>query len=257
MARAPIGPLAGSVAIVTGAAGDIGQAIAMALLRSGASVALADIDTVDASIHPPDDEVDAGLPAVSSHRVDVTDAQSCEELIAQVKSTYGGVDIVVNNAGINVRKVLVDTTEEEWLRIQDVNVNGAFRMCRAAYATLRSGRNSTVVNVASTAGIVGIPATAAYGVSKAGLIQLTRALAAEWAVDAIRVNAVAPTIVRSEMTSDIVGDEWALRQKLSTIPLGRVVEPDEVGAAVSYLASPDARSITGHTLLLDGGFTAT
>ena len=134
MARTPTGPLAGSVAIVTGAAGDIGQAIAVALIRSGVSVALADIDTVDAPIHTTDDEVDAGFSAVSSHRVDVTDAQSCEELIGHVKSTYGRDDIVVNNAGINVRKLLVDTTEEEWLHIQDVNVNGAFRMCRAMYA---------------------------------------------------------------------------------------------------------------------------
>lgn len=245
------------VAIVTGGAGDIGQATAAALARAGVCVVLADVI-------PPEDwpagtrnlEVAEGA-GISPDVVDVTSVESCEDLVARVQSVHRRLDVIVNNAGVNIRKTLVETSESEWLRVQNVNVNGAYRLCRAAHGALRDGDHPAVVNIASTAGVVGIPGTAAYGVSKAALIQLTRVLASEWAADGIRVNAVAPTIVPTAMTSDIMSDKKALEAKLATIPLGRVVEAEEVGEAVAYLASPAARSISGHTLLLDGGFTVT
>lgn len=253
----PESPLAGQVAVVTGGAGDIGRAIASALAGAGASVVLTDVLPVEEWPNPPSESPADGEAHVTADVLDITDTGACEDLVARTRSRWGRLDIVVNNAGINIRKPLVHTSEAEWLRVQDVNVNGAYRMCRAAHPALAAAESPVVVNIASTAGVAGIRGTAAYGVSKAALIQLTRVLAVEWAPDGIRVNAVAPTIVPTAMTADIMGDRQALDEKLATLPLGEVVEPDEVGAAVVYLASPAARSVTGHTLLLDGGFSVT
>jgi len=134
----------------------------------------------------------------------------------------------------------------------EINLNGTFRMCQAVHPVL-SVHGGNVVNMASTGGLVAIAGSAMYGVTKAGIIQLTKILALEWAGARIRVNAVAPTIVPSPMTADVLENETYMAAKLASIPLGRVVRPEEVAAAVRWLASPDAAMVTGHTVCVDGG----
>jgi NAD(P)-dependent dehydrogenase (short-subunit alcohol dehydrogenase family) len=165
---------------------------------------------------------------------------------------FGRLDLLVNNAGINARGKTEEMPEEAWHEVVEVNLNGTFRMCQAAHPALaRDG--GAIVNLASTGGLVAIAGSAMYGVTKAAIIHLTKVLSLEWAGAGIRVNAVAPTIVPSPMTADVLGNEAYMAAKLATIPLGRVVEPQEVADAVRWLASPGSAMVTGQTIAVDGG----
>ena len=241
------------VAIVTGGTGGIGWEIGQRFLERGAVVALAGSRPLSDWSDRIDELTTVYPGRVSAHRVDLRSMESCELLVAAVVERHGGVDVLVNNAGINIRYSLVDTTEDDWLRIMDVNLNGTYRMSRSAFPALRESSHASVVNHSSTAGEIAVHRAAAYGVSKAGIIHMTRILALEWAQYGIRVNAVAPSIVPSPMTSDIRADPDLLADKVKTIPLGRMIEPTEVANAVAFLASSGAGSITGHTLFVDGG----
>lgn len=240
------------VVLVTGGTGGIGQEIGRRFLEQGAQVALAGSRPLSAWSDVLQ-ILGARYGRVSGHQVDIRSEDSCNQLVAEVVKQHGRLDVLVNNAGINLRRDLVGTEEKEWRGIIDVNLNGTYRMCRSAFTALRESRNPSVVNHSSTAGRIAVHRAAAYGVSKAGIIQMTRILALEWAPHGIRVNAVAPTIVPSPMTEDIRGDPELLAEKVATIPLGRMVEPGEVADAMVFLASPAAGSITGQTLFIDGG----
>ncbi len=243
--------LDGRVAVVTGAARGIGAAIADRLAELGSVVASADVS-------PPSDWStihlrQRGTPEASIHQVDVCNDAECQRLIDTVRRRYGRLDILVNNAGINARHSAADTSSEEWSQVMDVNLGGTIRTSLAALPLLRSSEDAAVVNLGSTAGTVATAGGAAYGVSKAAIMHLTRILALEWAQDGIRVNAVAPTIVPTDMTADVRASEVYLREKLASIPLGRMAQPAEVASAVAYLASPAAAMITGDVLFVDGG----
>lgn len=245
--------LDGQVALVTGAAGGIGLAISRTLAGLGATVAMADL-------RPAEDWPDGGVLSgpdarVSRHRVDVRDPADCRRCVAEVVDRHGGCDLLVNNAGVLAWATAEDTTEAQWRTVLDVNAGGTFWMCRAALDPLRASPRAAVVNLASTAGLVAVSGSAAYAVSKAAIAHLTRVLAFEWAGDRIRVNAVAPTIVPTQMNVAARANPDYLAAKLASIPLGRMVSTEEVAGAVAYLCSPAAASITGHTLVLDGGAT--
>jgi len=253
---APIGPwrLDGAVAVVTGAARGIGAAIARHLAGLGASLALADVEPMN-----PAEQAERlralGAHQVTVHRVDVRDISSCIALVASVAEEFGRLDILVNNAGVNARHDFAGTSESEWQEVLDVNLGGTIRMCRAALWLLRAAPAPAVVNLGSTAGAVAVAGSAAYGVSKAAIMHLTRILALEWAPEGIRVNAVAPTIVPTAMTEDVRQSAEYMRAKLAAIPLGRMATPDEVAQAVAYLCAPAAAMTTGQTLFVDGGLT--
>ncbi|GAC1495580.1 MAG: hypothetical protein NVS2B15_17560 [Pseudarthrobacter sp.] len=168
----------------------------------------------------------------------------------------GGVDLLVNNAGVNVPKPALELTTEDWNTVFDTNLKGSFFLTTAlARHWIKNGTQGAIVNVASQAGIVGIEERAAYGTSKAGLIHLTKVLALEWARAGIRVNAVAPTFVRTELTASTLSrPDWAA-ELLSRIPIGRFGEPEDIAGAVAFLLSDAASLITGHTLAIDGGYT--
>jgi NAD(P)-dependent dehydrogenase (short-subunit alcohol dehydrogenase family) len=238
-------------ALITGAAGDIGRAIALALGRDGMRLALADTNVAGL------ERTLALLPEdlrerTSVHPVDVTDEASCGRVVDRAVSTHGGLSLLVNNAGVMVRRNALQTDVSTFQNVLDVNLTGAFRMAKACYPALIEGPGA-IVSISSTHAFLAAKNSIAYSVSKAGISHLTRLLALEWADAGIRVNAVAPTVVPSAMTADVLADPEYVTRKLGSIPLHAPIAPEHVAGAVAYLASPAAASTTGQILVLDGG----
>ena len=241
-------PMDGTVALVTGAGGAIGQAICARLRALGATVARADL----APPMPGPTDPAQSDPLISDHHLDVRSDASCTELVAAVRERHGGLDVLVNAAGIMVRADALGTDTEVWSAVLDVNLTGAYRMARAAHPALIESAAPAIVSVSSTHAFLAAKRSIAYSTSKAGLSHLTRLLALEWA-PLIRVNAVAPTVVPSAMTAGVLADPEYRRRKFAAIPLGYPVPAADVAAAVCFLAGPDVRSVTGQVIVLDGG----
>jgi NAD(P)-dependent dehydrogenase (short-subunit alcohol dehydrogenase family) len=228
--------LKGKTAVVTGAATGIGKATADLLEKAGATVSRIDIDPV---------------PGVIS--ADVADEAAMEKVFAKI----GSVDILVNNAGIAVRKHALNITREEWDRVMAVNVDGLFLCSRIAARVMKQKGEGVIINLASIMGFSGgIYPNPAYQASKGAVVNLTRALALEFAADNIRVNAVAPTWVRTRLTKPIFDNPELLKNLMSHTPLGRLPEVGDIAAAILFLAGPAARCITGVTLPVDSGYLA-
>jgi Tropinone reductase 1 len=175
-------------------------------------------------------------------------------LLDWIEDRGEGLNILVNNAGGNLTKPAVDYTEDEWREIFEVNVFSAFELCRYAHPLLAQHAASSIVNVGSVSGLTHVRSGAPYGMSKAALHQMTHNLAAEWAEDGIRVNAVAPWYIRTRRTSAKLSDPDYLDEVLLRTPMGRVGEPEEVAAAVAFLCLPAAGYVTGECIAVDGGF---
>ena len=228
--------LKGKTAIVTGAARGIGKATAALLEKAGATVARIDIDAA---------------PGVIS--ADVADEQAVERAFKKI----GAIDILVNNAGIAVRKNAFEITREDWDRVIAVNVTGLFLCSRIAARTMKERGGGSIVNLASIMGFSGgIFPNPAYQASKGAVVNLTRALALEFAEHHIRVNAVAPTFVRTTLTAPIFSNPEVLKKVMEHTPLGVLPEVDDIAAAILFLAGPAARCITGVTLPVDSGYLA-
>ena len=237
--------LDGRVALITGAARGIGAEIARVMSALGARVALADV--------LPDGAWEAGPGAAVRMSLDVVSTASCERAVAEAARRLGGLDILVNNAGVNARQTAEATDDDTWSRLIDTNLTGAFRMARASFPHLAKSGAGAIVNVASTGSIVAIRNNVPYCVSKAGLAHLTRVLALDWADRGVRVNAVAPTIVPTDMTAEIRADADYISAKMATIPMGCLPSTTDVANAVAFLASAAAGMITGQVLAIDGG----
>jgi NAD(P)-dependent dehydrogenase (short-subunit alcohol dehydrogenase family) len=243
------------IAFVTGASYGVGAATALALGRDGFDVALSATRT---------DNLAGTLKELAPLGVrtlpldlDLRSAASIAQAMAQIVQAYGGLDVLVNNAGANLRKLAVDVTAAEWREVMEVNVTGTFLLTQEVGRHLiGSGRAGAIINIASTHGLIGAPERSTYGISKGAIIQMTRMLAIEWAAHGIRVNAVAPGRLDTASPSRAGADPKYMEAMLARIPLHRLATAEEVAAAVAYLAGPLAQTVTGQVLVIDGGLTA-
>ena len=248
--------LTGQVAAITGGAQGIGLEVATALGENGAKILLLDLDEpkLAASVNALNQ---AGIDA-SGHRIDVTDPSACTALANELVAAHGKVDILVNNAGIARITPALETSDEEWRLIMDVNLNGVFWCARAFGRHMSAAGHGAVVNLGSMSGlIVNRPqSAAAYIASKGAVHMLTKALACEWAESGVRVNAVAPGYIATEMTLAMRAQPELFDTWIDMTPMKRCGEPSEVAKAILYLASPAASYVTGSILSVDGGYTA-
>lgn len=236
-------------ALVSGAAGGLGTAIADGLAELGAQVVATSRDVRTAHRL-------AERYGTNPCTLDVRDTASIQTVVDQVWAD-GGLDILVNNAGVNRPAAMLDVTESDWDTVVDTNLKGVFFLTQAVVGHMRAeNRPGSVVNIGSQAGAVGIEERAAYCASKGGLVQLTRALALELAEHDIRVNSVAPTFVLTELTRSTLEQPELRERFLGRIPMGRFARPEDVVGAVAYLSGDMSAMVTGHTLLVDGGWTA-
>ena len=247
--------LTDKVVLVTGAGKGIGKEIALSCAAAGADI-VAGSRTIS-EVEQVADEVRKTGQRAEAWQLDVAEVSSIEEFVRKTLDTFGRIDVLVNNAGVNKVQPALDVTEEDFDYIVDVNFKGTFFMSqRAAKSMIEGGIQGRIINISSQVGVVGGPLRAPYSGAKGAVCQLTKSLAAEWAPHGITVNSVAPTVTRTPLTETAMQNPEFRKMALEKILMGRLAEPDEMAAAVIYLASDAARMVTGHILVVDGGWTA-
>jgi NAD(P)-dependent dehydrogenase (short-subunit alcohol dehydrogenase family) len=246
--------LEGKTALITGASKGLGRAMALALAEAGASLAL-----VSRNLELLNETASAvrrlGAEA-AVFTADVTDEAQVLRLEKAVAGQFGKVQILINNAGMNLRKPVTDFTLAEWRQVIDTNLTGVFLMCRSFIPQMRGQGYGRILNLTSIMSHVALPGRTAYAASKAGLLGFTRALALDLAPEKITVNGISPGPVATEMNAPLIQDPELNQQFISKIPLGRWGKVEEVGHLAVYLCSEDAGFITGTDILIDGGWTA-
>jgi len=247
--------LDGKIALVTGGARGLGQTMATALAEAGADVALAgrSLETAEAAAK--------GIASATGRRArafaaDVTLQADIDRLVGDVESALGPIDILINNAGVNIRGPITQLTEADWDTVVDTNLKGPFLCARAIGPRMVSRGWGRVINMASVLGVIALAGRAPYASSKAGIINLTRVLALEWAGTGVTANAICPGAFATEMNRTLLDDPVKYKEFVSRIPMGRWGELDELAGAAVFLASPAASYVTGSALFVDGGWTA-
>jgi 2-dehydro-3-deoxy-D-gluconate 5-dehydrogenase len=251
----PLFDLNGRVAIVTGGNGGIGLGMARGLAMAGATVVVAARNK---------EKNAAAVRDLHSHRttaialeVDVTQPESCHAMVAETLKQFGSLDILINNAGINIRKPPQDYSLEEWRRVLDTNLTSAFVCCQAAYPAMCRSAGGKIINIGSMTSLFGAGFAGPYGASKGGIVQLTKALASAWAKDNIQVNAVLPGWIDTELTQKAREQVAGLHQKiLDRTPAARWGVPGDLEGIAVFLASQASNFITGTAIPVDGGYSA-
>ena len=246
--------LTGRVALVTGAGGGIGKAIALGLAEAGADVAVLGrtAETLDVTAET---IRSYGRRSVAL-RADITDSADVAASVKQTAQELGGMDILVNSAGAQITGDSTEFSEADWDTVIDANLKGTWLCCQAAGRHFLANGGGKIINMASTFSFTGFPQFAAYCASKGGVLMLTRALATEWAANGINVNAIGPCATRTELNAYLLDDPGFLQGFVPRFPVGRIAQPEDMVGAAVYLSSRASDMVHGHVLLVDGGYTA-
>jgi NAD(P)-dependent dehydrogenase (short-subunit alcohol dehydrogenase family) len=250
MSYSPLTPLDDRVAVVTGGARGIGFESARALKENGAKVVIIDINAEAGQKAAKDLDVDF-------RQTDLTKSEEVAQLAADIRSKYGQIDIAFNNAGIALNVPAEQCTDQDWLKVLNINLNAVFYCCREFGKVMLDQGKGSIINTASMSGVISNTPQpqSAYNVSKAGVIMLTKSLAGEWARRGVRVNSISPGYIGTEMTKLGMGNQEWYADWMKFTPMGRVGEPREVASAVVFLASEASSYFTGSNLVVDGGYT--
>ncbi len=242
--------LKNKVAIITGSASGIGKKTGEEFLKEGAKVVFSDIsESVDF--------VDGLGESAKYIKCNVADAKEVKDLVKKTVESFSRVDIFVNNAGVGALGGILDVTDEDWKKVIDINLTGVMHGMREVAKEMKEKNISgSIINISSILGGVGFKGAVAYCASKGGVVQLTRAGALDLADDKIRVNAISPGFIKTNMTKDVLDDDGFKKMVASSTPLGHVGEVDDIASAAVYLASDEAKYVTGNILYVDGGWTA-
>lgn len=246
--------LKGRIALVTGASRGLGKAMAVALASEGARVAL--VSRGETELNQVAAEIQAAGGVAAVFPADVASEEQVLQTESGVRARLGRVSILINNAGLNVRKSVTDLTPEDWRRVIETNVSSAFLLCRSFVPHMKGQGYGRILNIASVMGSISLPNRTAYSASKAALLGFTRSLALELAEERITVNTISPGLFETELARPVLDNPEIKAQFLANIPLARTGKPEEIGALAVYLCSDDAGYITGSDILIDGGWTA-
>lgn len=246
-------PLPGKVAMVTGGRRGIGKAIALALAEAGADIAICDRVVDDSELKTVAEEVKRLGRRSLVVQADITSKADVDSLVQRVTSEFGAIDILVNNAAMNIRAPLLELREDGWDKVINTDLKGYYLCSQAVGKQMVSQKRGSIINMASTAAIKAAPEMGAYCIAKAGVVMLTKVLAVELGQYNIRVNAVAPYIVKTKFSQPLWSEPEALKQIESEIPVGRLAETDDIVGAVLFLAADASSYITGQTVIVNGG----
>ncbi len=251
------------VAIITGGGTGIGRGIALMFAREGAKVVISGrrTEVLEETVNlikqnrPASPDASQGGGEVIAVQADVSDYNQVSALIQKTVAQFGKIDILVNNAGIYLPHDAMSVSEEEWNKVMSIDLKGVWVCSKACIPEMLKQGKGKIINVASIAGIIGFEQSAAYCAAKGGVVNLTREMALDFASKAININAIAPGVIDTDMTKDFLTDEATKKSFLEKTPVGRVGTSDDIAYGAVYLASPESDFVTGHILVIDGGWT--
>jgi NAD(P)-dependent dehydrogenase (short-subunit alcohol dehydrogenase family) len=247
--------LSGKGALVVGGGGGIGGAIAHALADFGARVAIADLSLDAAQSIATSCQRETPGPTYACS-IDVTDTDHVNQVVAQVEAELGQIDILINSAGINIRKDVIDYTPEDWFKIINTNLSGVFFVTQAVARGMLKRGYGRVISIGSVSSLMGHPQHAPYAATKGGVAIMTKAMATEWATKGVTVNAIGPAYTVTGLITELMNNPVKYREIVETIPMGRLGKPEDIVGAAVYLASDAAGFVTGQTIYVDGGRTS-
>lgn len=246
--------LKGKTALITGGARGLGKAMAEALAQSGANIVIADVEA--SSAEKAAEELSFFGSKTLGLQVDVTDEAQVMSMVDRIVSEFKGLDVVINNAGICQKITIEEQSLEDWKKTMDVNVNGVFLVSKYSAKQMKAQGSGSIINIASMSSfIANTEAQSAYNASKAAVAMMTKTMASEWVGDNIRVNAIAPGYMKTDMTKPIFAPGGELAHVLDMVPMKRLGEPHELGGLAIYLASDASSFVTGSSFIIDGGYT--
>ena len=245
----------GKVALITGGSRGLGKQMGLALAEAGAQVALCSRNAAQAQAAADELRASTGQRC-TGYACDVADGAQVEALVGDVLRTYDQIDVLINNAGINIRGAIEDLSLEEFLKVQAINVTGVWLMCRAVAKHMKARRYGRVINVGSMLSIISMPERTPYATSKGAVLQMTRTLALEWAPYNITVNAIMPGPFATELNLPLINDPAKYKHFAAQVPLGRWGDLEEIGGLALFLASDASSFVTGAGITIDGGWTA-